>query len=230
MTKILFLISVLCVMSGDGSNLLFGSPFLFKEFSFPSSPSTGHANRAQYARQYGEKGDLLIEAFGKGHHPGHQIDHGHHHGHQIAQGHPQHHNKQYTRVKRYQSPTLFSQSKPVISRYNPAVYTVYSQTKQAYRPYTSQNQFQPSQLVSNQFNPVYASEKKSEYQAVYTRYVPSSDSFSTNLPSYSSESDTNSFYGQDRSSSIVSPQYTYSVQSTQDNTQNPQTTYTYLSE
>ena len=138
-------------------------------------------------------------------------------------------NYAFIRVKRYQSPTLFSQSKPVISRYNPAVYTVYSQTKQAYRPYTSQNQFQPSQLVSNQFNPVYASEKKSEYQAVYTRYVPSSDSFSTNLPSYSSESDTNSFYVQDRSSSIVSPQYTYSVQSTQDNTQNPQTTYTYLS-
>ena len=49
---------------------LFGSKYLFRQFSYPTSHLAGRVNRVEYARQFGSWGEQLIKQLGRGHHLG----------------------------------------------------------------------------------------------------------------------------------------------------------------
>jgi len=51
---------------------ILGNRYLVTEFHYPTDPGAGQRNRAQFARQFGPRGELLIEELGRGHHPGQQ--------------------------------------------------------------------------------------------------------------------------------------------------------------
>jgi len=50
---------------------LFGSPYLYRQYSYPANHRAGRANRGQYARLYGRWGQDLIFQLGRGHHVSH---------------------------------------------------------------------------------------------------------------------------------------------------------------
>ena len=48
---------------------LLGNKYLATKFTYKIDPGAGKRNRAEFARQFGEGGEKLVEALGKGHQP-----------------------------------------------------------------------------------------------------------------------------------------------------------------
>merc|ERR1712046_344320 len=44
---------------------ILGNQYIVTEFQFPTNPRDGERNRAEYARQFGPRGERLIEELGK---------------------------------------------------------------------------------------------------------------------------------------------------------------------
>ena len=68
--RLFFLFLPLPLLHCLGPLSLFGSKYLFRQFSYPSSHLAGRVNRVEYARQFGSWGEQLIEQLGRGHHLG----------------------------------------------------------------------------------------------------------------------------------------------------------------
>merc|ERR1712018_458793 len=46
---------------------ILGNKFINTDFKYRTDPSAGLRNRGEYARQFGHRGELLVEELGKGH-------------------------------------------------------------------------------------------------------------------------------------------------------------------
>ena len=68
--RLFFLFLPLPLLHCLGPLSLFGSKYLFRQFSYPSSHLAGRVNRVEYARQFGSWGEQLIKQLGRGHHLG----------------------------------------------------------------------------------------------------------------------------------------------------------------
>ena len=65
------LISLICPTTTSGLlNLpIFGNKYLATQFKFRNDPGAGKRNRAEFARQFGDGGQDLVDQMGKGHTP-----------------------------------------------------------------------------------------------------------------------------------------------------------------